>query len=92
MKRPKKHRKSSMIPRDGRRKKKPALVKRQAFQKSAERQSGCLFFGTGLGQVVHGGGFVFPDATLFQEVHAFKTLQNIPFNDNLARAPEAFVL
>jgi hypothetical protein len=68
------------------------LGKRQAFQKSVERQLDCLFFGAGLGQIVDGRGFVFPDATLFQEIHAFKTLQNIPFNDNFARAAEAFVL
>ena len=75
-----------------REKKKPALAGRQAFQKSAERPLNGLFFGAGLGQIVDGGCFVFPDSTLFEEVHAFKTLEDIPFNDNLARAPEAFVL
>jgi hypothetical protein len=76
-------------------KEKACLEKKQAFQKNPPRANGvpsCLFLRTSLGQIVNSGRFIFPNSTLFQKIHAFKTLQNIPFNDNFARAPKAFVL
>jgi hypothetical protein len=69
-------------------------VKTDGSRREASLADGAnfLFLGPGLGKFVRVAGFVLPLTALFHQVHALKTLQDVPLHLDLAGATQTFVL